>query len=265
MAKPRVEWNPDAARYAVRLPGKYSFISESAIRDIVDDSIEVAGLRMRKHGTTLRTAALRYKAGHLTKDEYEAAVMRWRDVMAADVKAEHAKKGAEAVGGFANMRQADHGRVGGLLRVQYRYLENAAAQYLENPDVVLGVDGRPGVEDRSASYAEAARYTYERMADLNALDAGLKWVYNELEESAHHCYSKNGQQAYESCPGQTDLGAVRMDDPKRIPPGRRICKNRCKCKSRRFKTKKAATAARRETKSLDWGWHDESNGIAAIQ
>lgn len=251
MANPRIEWNPGAQRYAVRDRRKYAFISESKIRDVVDDSIELTALKMRKTGTELRTAAQRYKAGYLTKDEYEAAVMRWRDVMAADVKAEHLKKGAEACGGFGNMGPTEHGRVGGLLRPQYRYLENAAAQYLENPDVVLGVDGRPDVEDRSASYAEAARYTFERSGDLYLGDNGQKWVINILEASAHHCSIKGDGEQHRTCPGQTKLKAIRFDDPQRIAPGHRVCKVKCKCKTMRFKTKKAAMAARKDNRAAE--------------
>lgn len=253
MAKPKIEWNPGALRYAVRTPGRYKFISEQKIREIVDDSIERTALKMRKTGTDLRIAAQVYKEGRMSREEYEAAVMRWRDVMAADVKAEHLKKGAEAVGGFANMGPTEHGRVGGLLRVQYRYLENAAAQYLENPEVVLGVDGRPNVEDRSASYAEAARYTYERSTDLYLGERGQKWVINILEPLAHHCSAKKKSDEHKSCPGQTALGAIRYDDPRRIAAGHRLCKNKCKCTTMRFKTKKAAMAALRAIKSLYWG------------
>lgn len=264
MAKPKVEWNPGAARYAVRGgKGGYRFLSESKIREIVDDSIDVTALRMRKTGTALRKAAEAYKAGKIDQAAYQQAVQRWRDTMAADVKVEHTKKGAEAAGGFRNMGQANHGRVGGLLRVQYRYLENAATQFADNPDAVLGEGKAVGIEDRSASYAEAARYTYERMVDINSGDAGYKWVFNVLEDSAHHCQAKGKQAKHLSCPGQTALGVVRLADPKRLPPGMRLCKGFCRCGSQRFKTKKAAMAAWRETKSMDWGWHYESGSIAA--
>lgn len=263
--KPRIEWNPRAERYAIRHGKKYAFISESKIRDVVDDSIELTALKMRKTATDLRTAASLYKQGRMTQEDYLQAVQRWRDVMAADIKAEHIKKGAEAVGGLDNLGPVENGRIGGLLRVQYGYLSNAAITFADDPDAVLGIGGKMGVEDRSAMYAEAARYTFERMNDMREADAGRKWVINILEPQAHHCSST--KEPHLSCPGQTKLGPVRVSDPKRVPPGRRVCNNKCKCKSMHFKTKKAALEhwkSLQATKTLYWGWSYDSQQTHSI-
>lgn len=241
----KVEWNAGANRYAFRTPqGGYGFLSESKVREIIDSDIDVAGARMGKIGSVLKKAAQDRKDGKTTDAQYKAAVREYRDNMAAQVKGAHLGQAAAAVGGIGKMGPSDHGRCGGLLRVQYRYLENTAAEFAADPDLVLGlVPGKQGVDLRSPAYAEASRYTFERCSDINSGENGMPWVTNELEGGAHHCVAKGKQPAYSSCPGQTDLGPVKFDDPRRICAGGRICQTKCRCNSRRFKTKKAALAA----------------------
>lgn len=245
MARPyTVEWNPKARRFATRTPqGGYSFFSEEQVRGVIDNDIDVSGARMGKFGSDLKQAAQAYKDGTIEQAQYIAAVRDYRDSMAAQVKGAYLGQAASAVGGIEQMKPRDHGRVGGLLKVQYRYLENACAEFADNPDLVLGnVAGRQSIEQRSTSYAESSRYVYERMKDIADGEAGRPWVVNILEAAAH-CHTKPGQAAHLSCPGQTDLGPVRYDDARRLAPGSRLCHTKCKCGSMRYATYEAALAA----------------------
>lgn len=219
-------------------------MSEGAVRAVVDADIDVSGARMGKIGDTLKQAATQFKAGAIDQDAYHAAVRDWRDNMAAQVKGAHVGQAAAAVGGVDNMTQRDHGRVGGLLRVQYGYLENAAIEFADDPDLVLGnVAGRQGIEQRGPLYAQASRATYERVKDIADGEDGLNIVINILEATAHHCTTKKGQPEYMSCPGQSALGPVRYDDVRRRVPGQRLCQGLCRCGSQRFRTFEAARAA----------------------
>lgn len=241
----KVEWNAKAGRYAFRTPrGGYGFLSEEKVRSIIDADIDVSGARMANLGAKLKPYARQFKAGEISREDYNAAVRDYRDAMAAQIKGAHCGQAAAAAGGFDQMGAVEHGRTGGLLAKQYRYLENACAEFADNPDLVLGeVPGRQSIEERSQSYSEASRYTFERFADIAQGENGSPFVINILETGAHHCQAKSGQPEYSSCPGQSALGVIRFDDPRRKCPGSRICGPRCKCGSRRFKTEKAAMAA----------------------
>jgi len=244
MARPKVEWNSKARRYAFRTPaGGYSFASEAQVRKIVDADIDVSGARMAKLGSDLKRAAFSFKDGTLDQDGYNAAVNEYRNSMAAQIKGAHIGQAMAAVGGADQMTQADFSRVGGLLAKQYRYLENACAEFAADPDIVLGeVSGKLDIETRSASYSESSRFTFERCADIADGENGKPYIVSILEKGAHHCSPKKGK-PLSSCPAQAALGAVRYDDARRIAPGGRACVFRCKCTSQRFKTLEAAQAA----------------------
>jgi len=156
--------------------------------------------------------------------------------MAASVKSLHAGRAAQGAGGFANMTQADHGRVGGLLKTQYRYLNNFATQVAADPDLVLGAAGRQDFDSRVSLYGDAGVHTYEAVRLQGDLDAGLKWEYNILEPGAVHCHGKPA-----GCIEQSGRGVVKAGVLVAI--GRRLCLGRCRCHIDRFATKKAAVAA----------------------
>lgn len=242
--RPKVSWNAKARRFAFRTEnGGYGFLSESSVRKIVDQNIDVTGARMAKLGSDLKSSAQAFKDGTITEAAYRDAVKDYRDSMAAQIKGAHVGQAMAAVGGADQMTQADFGRTGGLLRPQYRYLENMCAEFAGDPDIVLGnVSGKQSIEDRSASYSQASRLTFEAVADASSGENGQPYVVNILEKGAHHCVAKSGN-PFSSCPGQTLLGVVKYDDIRRLPPGRRVCQNWCKCGSRRFATLKAAIAA----------------------
>lgn len=221
-------FNPAAQQYfhAKADGGNGRFISRKAVRAIIDDDIEAHGKRLVEHGADLRRAASAFKAGSIGQDEYNAAVKDWRNNMAATVKGLHLGNAAAAKGGFHAMGPADHGRVGGLLRVQYAYLENFAIEVAANPDIVLGVaGGKQDFDTRAGSYAQAGRHTYELVSSDEHEANGFRSVTNVLEDGAHHCTGK------ESCPEQTDLGRIAIRDPRRILQGRRVCGPACRCEN----------------------------------
>lgn len=183
---------------------------------------------MLGHGEALKAAAERFKADG-DREAYTAAVRNWRDNMAADVKAIHCCEGAVASGGFHNMTPTHHGTIGQILRTQYAYLSNAAIEYADDPDLVLGlVKGRRSLEDRTGGYAESGRGTFNRLEHQNNVAAGKKGVVNVLEAAAHHC------EGSDSCVAMSKLtadGPVAIDDPRWIVPGFRKCRFRCKCET----------------------------------
>lgn len=225
-----LSFNSSAQRYfhAKTDGGSGKFISASAVRGIIDDDIDVQGKRMVGHGEDLKKAAADFKTGAIGQDEYNGAVRQWRDNMAASIKGLHLGNAAAAKGGFHAMEQSDFGRVGGLLRSQYAYLENFAIEVAANPDIVLGqANGKQGFDDRASSYAEAGRHTYEAVRVEEHRDNGFLSEQNRLEDGAMHCAGAD------SCIEQTDKGRVKLGTL--ILPGRRKCGPKCKCEVDYFK------------------------------
>jgi hypothetical protein len=218
-------YNPSAARY---IASNGRFISGKAVRAIIDADIDAASQRMVQHGDTLKVAARAFKNGEISQDEYTAAVRDWRDKMAADVKAQHLGQGAAACGGFHNLNQSRYGSIGAALKVQYAYLGNTAIELAGNPDLALGeAKGRRSLDDRAKAFAQASRGTFERLQQMEHIDAGFAYEENELHAD-EHCKGLNSCEA-ETARGRVPIGTL-------IMVGKRKCKVFCKCTINYFKS-----------------------------
>lgn len=137
----------------------------------------------------------------------------WQLQMRDHIKDVHLNAAAAQRGGWQNMTQADFGRVGQRIRVQYEYLDNFAKQIA---DGTQPLDGRFLV--RSQMYTDAAVATYDRF-EVNAFNnAGFDQERSILEPGARHC----GQCESEAARGWQPLGSI-------IPIGERTCLTRCRC------------------------------------
>lgn len=220
-------FNPAAQRY---ISPQGRFISAESVRTTIDNDIDHHSERLQAHGNDLKTAAAQFKAGSISQDAYNDAVRDWRNDMAASLKGLHLGNAAAAKGGFHAMESADFGRVGGLLRPQYAYLENFAIEVAANPDIVLNeASGKQNFDDRVDSYAQAGRHTFEAVSSDEHLTNGFQSVENIMEHDGHNCTGD------ESCQEQTDLGRISINDRRRILQGRRKCKNKCRCRNAYFK------------------------------
>jgi hypothetical protein len=104
----------------------------------------------------------------------------WLLEMRTLVKDVHLYSAAAAKGGWAQMAQADYGRVGQIVRKQYDYLDVFANDIANG----LPLDGR--FLRRVALYGEAGRATYH---DVEALEMDVRGMDEERNvlHPADHC------------------------------------------------------------------------------
>lgn len=191
-----IRYNNGAGRY-VGTNGR--FVSQQAVSDALQATID-------KSGEAMRALTANLKNGSVTLAE-------WRTGMAASVKDIHLASSALANGGWSQMTQADFGRVGQLVREQYRYLDNFAQ------DIASGKQRFDGTLDRRAKmYADSGRMTYESAQRAEARLRG----YQE------HRSVRHAQDSCTECVEVAAMGWVSIETPLPLP-GDRICVTNCKC------------------------------------
>ena len=193
----RYRWNDTAGRY---IDAHGRFVSRAALRAEVDAALQSATARARGLAEQLRT-------GQIPLEEWELA-------MRALSKEVHLYSAAAARGGWAQLSADDTGRVGRIVRDEYRWLRG----FREEIEDGLPLDGRFSV--RTELYAQAGRETFHKTERQAELERG-----NTLERSilgaADHCEGAG------SCVEQRDRGWVLIGTL--IAIGRRLCGRRCKC------------------------------------
>lgn len=196
MARPRFGWNERAGRY-VDLRTK-RFVKGRDVRLALDEALKAAGREMRALSEQLR-------AGEITLAEWQVGM---RDA----IRRRHVYSAAIARGGWAQMSQADWGRVGPEVKRELEFLQ-AFAEQIESGRQPL--DGR--FIRRAEMYAEAGRGTYHVIEKRQFVTRG----YNEARRvlgAADHC---NG------CVEQAARGWVPIDDVAQI--GSQECRSNCHC------------------------------------
>ena len=205
MARPRqpggFTWDPGIARY--RGPnGK--IVGQDKVRLALDTAIRNAEREAVSLGA-------RMAEGSITGQAF------YRD-MRQLVKNVHLFSAAAAKGGWAQMTQADFGRVGAQLRSEYAYLDGFAGEIDAGIQPLNGNIGR-----RAGDYIHAGRGTYDRTQIAAMREAGMTEEKNVLHP-AEHCEGPN------SCIEQRDRGWVPLGEL--VPIGDRRCRRRCKCTKR---------------------------------
>jgi len=191
-------YDKSSARYRSAASGR--FVSRETIRGALERALSRA-----KREIDLTSAAL--QSGTIS-------VEQWREVMAVQVKSSHLYAAAIPRGGWAQMTQADFGRVGRLLRFQYERLNKFALE--------LG-QGRPltgAFRVRARMYAGASMTAYHEQERVEMRRIGLT-----LE--------RNVRTRGDSCAGCVDQSArgwVRIGQL--VPIGRRDCLTNCRCRIR---------------------------------
>jgi len=141
-------------------------------------------------------------------------LITWEVRMRREVKVVATYSGAAAKGGWAQMTEADYGRVGRYVQDQYRFLRGFMR------DVATGRQPLNGtVNSRSKLYSEAGRPLYHLM------ERAENRVRGNLQR-------RNIRGATDSCAGcvaASDAEWVDIDDASVPEIGDRECGNRCKC------------------------------------
>lgn len=139
---PDFDWNERALRYRNRVTGK--FVSSKVIVGALDNVITASSRNIE----TITQALL----------DGNISLVDWRAGMAGEMKIIHTAAAAASKGGWAQMTPSDWGKVGSLLKDQYKYLDNFAGQIASGK---VPLDGRLMV--RAKLYAGAGHGTYEDM------------------------------------------------------------------------------------------------------
>lgn len=190
----RYRWSERANRY---IDANGRFVSRAFVRAEIDLALEAAQLRLAALAESLRVGGISLDA--------------WIIEMRRAIKQVHLYSAAAARGGWAQMSQADYGRVGTLVREQYGYLENFANEIVDG----LILDGR--FLRRVALYGSAGRRTFHRVEQLEMQLRAMDEERSVLNP-ADHCE----ECIAEAAKGWVPLGTV-------IPIGERTCLTNCKC------------------------------------
>lgn len=137
----------------------------------------------------------------------QISIQQWTESMRNEIKTNFINEYLLAHGGRESMTQADWGRIGQMVRTQYQYLDNFAA------DVAGGDMSEKAIAARARMYVEASSQAFERgkvaargMPDLPAYptegtqcraNCACSWDIHETAD-AWLCYWRLG--AAEHCP-----------------------------------------------------------------
>jgi hypothetical protein len=139
----RWTWNEDLGQYTSgNLILSSGDIQDVVVNDWIDDNIFVV----------LQITQLMANG--------EMTIQEWQDRMVAEIRNAYAEQAILAAGGRAQMTQQFWGAVGGLLRVQYRFLENFA-QEIRAGHLSAGQIGA-----RITMYINSARSAFWRIRDF---------------------------------------------------------------------------------------------------
>lgn len=203
----QVQWSDSAGKWYWPVGGvNTGFVSESVI------AAELAA-HQTATAATLQSLTADVFAGNISIEEWQAAV-------ALELKNAALAQAAFANGGFANMTQADFGRVGQMLREQYGFLNNFA-QGVADGSITEGQAGvRIGMysDSTEAAYWDAWRANQGGGEDLSNLplltqsprDGNQQCLTNcrctlDTNEDGSVNWNVTGDQ--ESCPDCLELGA----------------------------------------------------------
>lgn len=188
-------WDKKTGRY--RRPNG-TFVSLAEVQQVIDQILD-------RQIRSAQNLAFQLRNG-------EISLTVWRQSMRDMIKNVHLYSAAAAKGGWAQLTQADYGRIGNIVRAEYKYLERFARGI---SDQRIALDGR--YFDRVRMYAEAGRDTYYQVTRAAMQAAGMR------EE-------RNIRTANESCGGcivESRRGWVPIG--KLTPIGRRNCLRKCRC------------------------------------
>jgi hypothetical protein len=174
------------------------FVSDVQVRAVVDDVADAASERMAQASARLLNGELSLGA--------------WQAEMQAAIKLVHVSAAAIAHGGAEQMTAARWGAIGPVIRAEYGYLRDFAAQIQSGAQPLNG-----SLTSRARQYGQAARAQFERVRGRDQQQRGYQSERNVLHsgESCSQCKS-------ESARGWVPTGSL-------VPVGQRICRGNCRC------------------------------------
>lgn len=199
--QPRMPYNYDDRAGRWRDPATGRFISESNVVSEME----------RHQDATFNTLE------NLTRQLYnnDITLEQWQISTASELKDAHLAQSMFANGGKNNMTPANYGRVGGVLRSEYRFLQNFAN------DIANGKVSEAQALARIRQYGRATKQSYWR--EYKEKSGGLvQWNLNPAE----HC----GDCLNLASGGDFGNGIYEPDRLSTVPgAGDTACRGNCKC------------------------------------
>lgn len=188
------------------------FVSNAAVREGLESVMDASALQMNALTQQLIDGGI--------------SLADWQTGMMQQIKITHTTSAALSQGGWAAMTQSDWGATGQLIRAQYDYLRNFAAEIASGKQPL---DGRALV--RADLYADAANGTFAEMGRRDAIESGFDEEMRELEDTINAC---------DGCIEQAMLDWQPIGTLKAI--GSQECSTRCRCE---FKFRNSETGEER--------------------
>ena len=195
---PDFRWSPPTGRFR---DARGRFLSSERVRRIID-----ATLQSHTRAVQELTEQFRNRAVSLAE---------WERRMRQEIKNIHIYSALAAKGGKAQLTPQDYGRLGAVVKRQYRFLERLSNELSTGKQAPDG-----SLVNRARLYAQAGRGTMEATRQREMTTRGFDEERNVLG-SAEHCDGPD------SCLEQTARGWVPVGSL--IPIGGRLCVTNCKC------------------------------------
>lgn len=195
----RYRWEPDAGvsgRYRDTRTGR--FVPAATVRRELDVYIDASDDAARA-----LTKALRNR---------ELSLADWELAMRREIKRTHLNAIALERGGWSNLRPADFGRAGQIIREQYGYLRRFAQQIADGTQKLDGTLAR-----RAELYTAAGRNSWYRSKAANMTG-----------KVTHQMSVRSARDSCWQC-RELDRKVFRIDDASFPLPGRRVCNHNCRC------------------------------------
>lgn len=197
---PRYVWDAEVSRYRYKATGR--LVPDATVQRALEDAIAKEEQRALRIGVQMQR-------GSLTPSEFQRQMT---DVI-GNV---HYFSAAAGIGGWGRLNTADAGFVESRIDEQLSWLKNLTKDIRSG----LPLDGQ--FFNRVGSYAKSGRTTYFEMLGETKAAGGMTRDRNVLHP-ADHCEGEG------SCLEQSDLGWLRIGDPRRTQPGQRKCRGNCLC------------------------------------
>ncbi len=190
-----IGWN--GSRYYDLETGQ--FVSNVSVREGLESLMDASALNMN----TLTQSLI----------DGSTSLADWQTGMMQQIKITHTASAALSQGGWAQMTQSDWGATGQMIRAQYDYLRNFAAEIASGQQPL---DGRALL--RTDLYADAANGTFAEMGRRDAIEGGMDEERRILEDTINACDGCIEQAGLDWQP----IGTL-------DPIGAEECSTRCRC------------------------------------
>lgn len=188
-----VTWEPTTARYRGE-DGR--FVSRDTVLDFVRQSIEASG-------DVIKTLAERVSSGQLSSREFLT-------VFKTEIKDEYIRQYVAGRGGVGSMAQSDWGKLGSMIKEQYKFADGFAAE--------LSGLSEAQIVNRAGMYIESANQAFE---------AGYRKAITTSGNFTEERWMLGDKQHCSGCIENASKGWVAIGE---LPPfGSTPCGVRCGC------------------------------------